>query len=149
MTSKQHSNDPDLDLEAGEIIRRLGLQPHPEGGYFLETWRDPDAADGTRGHGTAIYFLLTRGVTSRWHRVDAAEIWHHYAGAPLELLIGRNDPVADEAITLGPDLARDQRPQGIVPAHSWQSARSLGAWTLVGCTVSPAFRFEGFEMVED
>ena len=136
-------------LQADDVIRLLGLQPHPEGGHFLETWRDPDQDDGSRGHGTAIYFLLPEGVTSRWHRVDAVEIWHHYAGAPLELLIGQADPVAEETILIGPDLVGGQRPQGIVPAHAWQAARSLGAWTLVGCTVSPAFRFEGFEMVKD
>ena len=136
-------------MDAQEVVRLLDLQPHPEGGHFRESWRDPDGSDGSRGHGTAIYFLLPRGVTSHWHRVDAVEIWHHYAGAPLELLVGLEEPVTDETILLGSELLLGERPQGIVPAHAWQSARSLGDWTLVGCTVSPAFRFEGFEMVRD
>ena len=146
-------SDPIADAESSpeidRIVRRLGLEPHPEGGFYRETWRDPDLADGTRGHGTAIYFLLPGGVTSRWHRVDATEIWHHYAGAPLELLIGPSDPTADRTIVLGPDLEAGEEPQGIVREGEWQSARSRGAWTLVGCTVSPAFRFEGFEMLEE
>ena len=135
-------------MEPDEIIRLLELAPHPEGGFFRETWRD-QPSDGGRGSGTAIYYLLRAGERSRRHRVDAAEVWHHYAGAPLELLIGREQPVADETIRLGPDLMRSERPQAIVPAHAWQAARSLGSWTLVGCTVCPAFRFEGFEMVKD
>ena len=134
-------------LSAGEVADLLGLAPHPEGGYYRETWRDaPDG--GGRGSGTAIYFLLPGGVLSRWHRVDAVEIWHFYAGAPLELRIGVSGPEAEQTIALGPDLVAGQRPQGVVPAHAWQQARSLGAWTLVGCTVSPAFEFEGFEMLE-
>ena len=145
MNTDHHAIDPRMN--ADEVVRLLELQPHPEGGAFRETWRDPDGPDGARGHGTAIYFLMPEGVTSRWHRVDAVEIWHHYAGSPLELLIGETDPVADQTIRLGPDLGRGERPQGIVPAHAWQAARSLGPWTLVGCTVCPAFRFEGFEMV--
>ena len=145
MNNDPHAIDPGMNAE--EVVRLLGLQSHPEGGAFRETWRDPDGQDGSRGHGTAIYFLLPEGVTSRWHRVDAVEIWHHYAGAPLELLIGRDTPTAEETIRLGPDLGRGDRPQGIVPAHAWQAARSLGSWTLVGCTVCPAFRFEGFEML--
>ena len=136
-------------MEASEVVRLLELEPHPEGGHFRECWRDPDGIDGSRGHGTAIYFLLPGGVTSHWHRVDAVEIWHHYAGAALELLIGHEEPVADETIRLGSDLLLDERPQGIVPAHAWQAARSLGNWTLVGCTVSPAFRFDGFEMARE
>ena len=136
-------------MTATEVVHLLDLQPHPEGGFFRECWRDPDSSDGSRGHGTAIYFLLPGGVTSHWHRVDAVEIWHHYTGAPLELLIGLEEPVTDETILLGSELLLGERPQGIVPAHAWQSARSLGDWTLVGCTVSPAFRFEGFEMARD
>jgi len=131
-------------MDATEIIRRLGLAPHPEGGAFLETWRDTPT-DGGRGHGTAIYYLLKAGERSRRHRVDATEIWHHYAGDPLELTIesGSGSP---EAVLLGSDLAAGQRPQATVPPHAWQSARTLGAWTLVGCTVCPAFEFEGFEL---
>ena len=136
-------------LSADEVARLLELQPHPEGGFFRETWRDEPATASGRGHGTAIYFLLPGAVINRWHRVDAVEIWHHYAGAPLELMIGRTEPRAEERVMLGPDLQAGHRPQGIVPAHAWQAARSLGAWTLVGCTVSPAFSFDGFEMIED
>ncbi len=127
-----------------EIIATLGMKPHPEGGHYVETWRHA-GADGARGAGTAIYFLLQAGERSHWHRVDAAEIWHWYAGAPLELSMA----VEGEAVkvtTLGNDLASGARPQVIVPAGVWQSAVSLGAWTLIGCTVSPAFEFSGFEM---
>ena len=134
----------DSRLSAREVVAMLDLQPHPEGGHYRETWRDhPD--DGGRGAGTAIYYLLEAGEVSAWHRVDATEIWHWYAGAPLVLTISPNGHDA-QAQHLGPDLARGQRPQLIVPKHAWQAAESLGAWTLVGCTVSPAFAFEGFEM---
>jgi predicted cupin superfamily sugar epimerase len=133
-----------MTMTAAAIIARLGLQPHPEGGHFRETWRDRPAGGG-RGAGTAIYYLLASGERSHWHRVDAAEIWHWYGGAPLAL--GVAEPGAAPAtLTLGPDLAGGQAPQIIVPAGSWQSAESLGDWTLVGCTVSPAFEFAGFEM---
>jgi predicted cupin superfamily sugar epimerase len=133
-----------MTMTAEAIIARLGLQPHPEGGHFRETWRDRPAAGG-RGAGTAIYYLLARGERSHWHRVDAAEIWHWYGGAPLALGIA-GPGAAPATRTLGPDLAGGQAPQIIVPAGSWQSAESLGDWTLVGCTVSPAFEFAGFEM---
>lgn len=128
--------------EANAIIRILNLQPHPEGGHFIETWRDRPA-DGGRGSGTAIYFLLRAGEISHWHKVDAIEIWHWHAGAPLTLSISE-DETSQYDITLGPDLTAGHRPQGIVPKHAWQAARSLGDWTLVGCTVSPAFDFAGF-----
>ncbi|HTJ64655.1 MAG TPA: cupin domain-containing protein [Alphaproteobacteria bacterium] len=128
--------------EADAIIRMLNLQPHPEGGHFIETWRDRPA-DGGRGSGTAIYFLLRAGEISHWHKVDAIEIWHWHAGAPLTLSISE-DETSQYDITLGPDLTAGHRPQGIVPKHAWQAARSLGDWTLVGCTVSPAFDFAGF-----
>ena len=131
-------------MDAQEIITLLELTPHPEGGAFRETWRDAPE-DGSRGHGTAIYYLLGAGERSRRHRVDAAEAWHHYAGAPLELTIEPSGEAAG-TVVLGTDLAAGQRPQAIVPPHAWQSARSLGAWTLVGCTVSPAFLFEHFEL---
>jgi len=122
-----------------EIITVLELAPHPEGGFYRETWRH--AADGGgRGAGTAIYFLLRGEDDNRWHRVDAAEIWHHYAGAPLELWI------EGERHLLGKDLAAGERPQVIVRAGAWQRARCTGAYTLVGCTVSPAFTFAGFEL---
>jgi predicted cupin superfamily sugar epimerase len=123
---------------ADAIIARLKLKPHPEGGHYRETFRDPRAK--SRAHSTAIYFLLKRGEVSALHRVDAAEVWHFYAGAPLELTVGR------KKLVLGSDLAKKQQPQIVVPAHVWQSARSLGAYTLVGCTVAPGFAFEGFEL---
>ncbi len=136
------------DLPDAEFISTmLGLEQHPEGGRFSETWRDESATD--RPFGTAIYFLLTKDERSHWHRVDAAEIWHFYAGAPLELETVSSDDSGVLSRVLGNDLRADQRPQLIVEAHQWQSARSLGAWTLVGCTVSPGFDFEGFELAPD
>jgi predicted cupin superfamily sugar epimerase len=138
------SYDSTMTMTATAIIARLGLQPHPEGGHFRETWRDRPAGGG-RGAGTAIYYLLARGERSGWHRVDAAEIWHWYAGAPLALAIAEPDRPAARA-TLGNDLAAGQQPQILVPPGAWQSAESLGDWTLVGCTVSPAFEFAGFEL---
>ncbi len=128
-----------------EIIRALGMQPHPEGGHFVESWRDADGAGG-RGWSTAIYFLLRAGERSHWHRVDATEVWHHYAGAPLDLSIAPDASGPVTTIRLGIDLAAGERPQGVVPPGHWQAAESRGAWTLVGCTVAPAFRFEGFEL---
>jgi predicted cupin superfamily sugar epimerase len=122
---------------ADEIIKTLKLQPHPEGGWFRETFRDPAS--------TAIYYLLRAGETSRWHRVDKAEIWHWYAGATLELSLSPDGKRRD-VHRLGPVLTASQIPQCPVPAGVWQSARSLGEWTLVGCTVAPAFDFKGFEL---
>ena len=126
-------------MTADEIIAALQLQPHPEGGHFAETFRDPAADSNGRARSTAIYFLLKAGERSHWHRVDAAEIWHHYAGAPLRLSMAAQPGAAPRHLTLGSDLSAGQRPQGIVPAHHWQAAESLGAWSLVGCTVAPAF----------
>ena len=131
-------------LTAAEIIRLLDLKPHPEGGHFRETFRDPRQVGG-RAVSTAIYFLLARGERSHWHRVDAAEIWHWHAGAPLELQISQAAGRI-EAVTLGGDLAAGERPQAVVPAHAWQGAQSLGEWTLVGCTVAPGFEFAAFEL---
>jgi predicted cupin superfamily sugar epimerase len=131
-------------LKVEEIIEILGLAPHPEGGYYRETWRH-GAPEGERGAGTAIYFLLTQERASHWHRVDAAEIWHFYAGAPLELSIS-TDGSAGSRQVLGADLGAGARPQLVVPPGAWQSARTLGHWTLVGCTVSPAFEFARFEL---
>lgn len=130
-------------LDAGAVIDRLGLQPHPEGGWYAETFRDPQP--DARGYSTAIYYLLRADERSHWHRVDAAELWHFHAGAPLEIGLSPDGAGAATRI-LGVDLAADQRPQIVVPAGWWQSARTLGAWTLVGCTVAPGFRFAGFEM---
>ncbi|HIP79899.1 MAG TPA: cupin domain-containing protein [Kiloniellaceae bacterium] len=137
-----------MPVDAAQIIETLGLQPHPEGGHFRETFRDPTAINGGiegRAASTAIYYPLAAGEVSHWHRVDAAEVWHWYAGAPLVLTMSANGHDA-EAKVLGPELAARQRPQVVVPARVWQTAESLGAWTLVGCTVAPAFQFEGFEM---
>ena len=134
---------------ADRLIELLDLKPHPEGGYFRETFRDCGLApadqdtDQGRGHSTAIYFLLRAGEMSRWHRVDAAEVWHFYRGAPLELSIGRRTYI------LGPDIDQAQVPQIVVPAGAWQAARSLGDYTLVGCTVAPGFSFEHFELAPE
>ena len=128
------------------IIERLSLQPHPEGGYYAETWR-AQAPPGQRSSGSAIYYLLQAGERSTWHRVDAAETWHFYAGDALELSIAPgHGAAAAEQFVLGTDLAAGQRPQLVVDSGDWQSAATLGAWTLVGCTVSPAFLFDGFEL---
>ena len=131
-------------MQAKEVIETLGLQPHPEGGWYAETWR-ADAVEGQRASGTAIYYLLEAGQRSHWHRIDAAETWHFYAGAPLTLSIS-TDGQSTDRLTLGADIAAGERPQLIVPPNAWQSAESAGAWTLVGCTVSPGFVFETFEM---
>jgi len=131
-------------ISAAEIIRLLDLKPHPEGGHFRETFRGARTIDGKRAASTAIYFLLARGERSHWHRVDAVEVWHYYAGAPLTLEIADGD--ARTTVTLGPDIAAGERPQGIVPSGAWQAAHSLGDWTLVGCTVAPGFEFAGFEL---
>jgi predicted cupin superfamily sugar epimerase len=133
-----------VTLTAGDIIAALGLRPHPEGGHFCETWR-ADAAPGMRATGTAIYYLLGAGEVSHWHRVDADEIWHWHHGAPLQLLLSP-DGKTTSALTLGPDLMAGERPQIVIGKTVWQSAQSLGAWTLVGCTVSPAFEYRGFEL---
>ncbi|HSN88163.1 MAG TPA: cupin domain-containing protein [Thermoanaerobaculia bacterium] len=123
---------------AEEVIRLLGLAPHPEGGFFRETFRDAAS--------TSIYFLLRRGDVSVWHRLlDRPEVWHHYAGAPLELTVWEDGRGAVTS-RLGSGLAAGERPQAVVAAGAWQTARSLGDWTLVGCTVAPAFDFAVFEM---
>ena len=131
----------DGDLDA--LVAELALRPHPEGGLYAETWRDRPEHGG-RGVGTAIYYLLRRGEKSAWHRVDAVEIWHFYAGAPLRLSL--SDGGGTRTSLLGTAISAGERPQIIVPERCWQSAESIGDWTLVGCTVSPAFTFAGFEM---
>lgn len=131
-------------MTAQEIIAALNLAPHPEGGYYRQTWVD-DTAEG-RPHGTCIYFLLQVGKPSHWHRVDAVEIWHFYAGAPLTLKLAETETGTRQNMTLGPDLIAGQRPQGIVPKDWWQAAETTGEWTLVGCTVSPGFSFDGFDL---
>ena len=129
-----------------EIIARLELQPHPEGGHYRETFRDPRTDAGGRALSTAIYFLLARGERSHWHRIDAVEIWHYYAGHALTLQIA--DDRGQRSIRLGPDVATGEVPHAIVPAQAWQAAESSGDWTLVGCTVAPGFEFEKFELAE-
>ena len=129
---------------AAEVIRRLGLAPHPEGGHYRETFRDTRTDAAGRAASTAIYFLLDVGDVSEWHRIDAVEVWHFYAGAPLVLTTSLNGHDA-EARHLGPDVLAGQVPQLVVPAGAWQTATSLGAWTLVGCSVAPAFSFDRFE----
>ena len=131
-------------MQVTAIIETLSMQRHPEGGWYVQTFRDEQG--GARGHSTAIYYLLEAGDRSHWHRVrDAAEVWHYYAGAPLALHRSA-DGEASETLVLGTDLARGERPQAIIPANWWQSAETLGDYTLVGCTVAPGFEFSKFEM---
>jgi hypothetical protein len=131
-------------MSAAEIIARLGLKPHPEGGHYRETFRDPRGDAEGRAFSTAIYFLLARGERSHWHRIDATEVWHYYAGSALILQIA--DQTGRRSVRLGPDLAADEVPQAIVPPQAWQAAESTGDWTLVGCTVAPGFDFAKFEL---
>ena len=133
-----------LPKEAAEIIARLDLKPHPEGGHYRETFRDQGADADGRSRSTAIYFLLARGERSHWHRVDAVEIWHYYAGAALTLRIA--DDNGERSVALGAGLFAGEVPQAVVPANAWQAAESKGDWTLVGCTVAPGFEFAKFEM---
>lgn len=130
-------------MDADAIIAHLNLTPHPEGGWYRQTWV---AESPGRPAGTCIYFLLKAGEASHWHRVDATEIWHFYAGAPLILRVAPTTDGPAIAHRLGPDLTAGEIPQIIVPAHHWQAANATGDWTLVGCTVSPGFRFEGFDL---
>jgi uncharacterized protein len=127
--------------EADRLIKLLGLEPHPEGGHYRETFRDE--TDGARAYSTAILFLLKAGEFSRWHRVDAAEIWHFHRGAPLELRIGK------QVYVLGPNIDEAELPQLVVPPNTWQAARSLGDYSMVGCTVAPGFDFAHFELAPD
>ena len=133
-------------MTADQIIKQLGLLPHPEGGHYRETWR---AGGDGRPAGTCIYFLLQGGETNRWHKVDAAEIWHFYAGDPLILRLSETDDGPAARHLLGPDLAAGQTPQVIVPEQHWQRAECTGAYTLVGCTVSPGFSFKKFILADD
>ena len=129
---------------AADIVARLELQPHPEGGHYREMFRDPRCDADGRSRSTAIYFLLARDERSHWHRIDAVEIWHYYAGSALVLRIADGDD--QRIVRLGPDLAAGEVPQAIVPAHAWQAAESTGDWTLAGCTVAPGFDFAKFEL---
>ena len=134
-------------MKATDIIARLELKPHPEGGYYRETFRDSRADPQGRARSTAIYYLLGRGDRSQWHRIDAVEIWHYYSGAALTLQIA-NDGCAPHTITLGPNVGAGERPQAIVPVGAWQTAETNGDWTLVGCTVAPGFEFASFELAK-
>jgi predicted cupin superfamily sugar epimerase len=131
---------------AADIVARLELKPHPEGGHYRETFRDPRVDANGRSLSTAIYFLLARGERSHWHRIDAVEVWHYYAGHTLTLQIA--DESGQRTVQLGSDLAAGEAPQAIVPPGTWQSAESVGDWTLVGCTVAPGFDFAMFELAK-
>lgn len=131
-------------MTADDIIALLDLAPHPEGGWYRETWTAP--SDGMRPHGTGIYFLLKAGERSHWHKVDADEMWLWHAGAPLTLRLAHDAMGPSQSQLLGPDLAHGERPQILVPAYDWQAAETLGDWTLVSCVVCPAFRFDGFTL---
>jgi len=130
---------------AQQVIAALSLQPHPEGGWYRQTWQAEEKR-GKRPTGTAIYYLLEEGQKSHWHHVDADEIWHYYTGAPLALSVSESDQGPVNEVILGPDISAGQCPQVVVPKGHWQSAISTGAYSLVGCTVSPGFRFEGFHL---
>jgi predicted cupin superfamily sugar epimerase len=131
-------------MTSSDIIRLLDLKPHPEGGHYCETLRD-SMTYGGRPVSTAIYFLLAAEEISHWHRIDSIEVWHWYAGAPLALSM-YVDGEQIVTVRLGPDLISGERPQAFIPAGAWQSARTLGPWTLAGCTVAPGFQFDRFEM---
>jgi len=132
-----------MNPEARRLIDTLGLAPHPEGGWYRQTW----AAEGNgRPAGTCIYFLLAAGQRSHWHRVDATEIWLFHAGAPLALMLAETAAGPARLRRLGTDIAAGERPQAIVPAQWWQAAETAGEWTLVGCIVVPGFSFAGFEL---
>ena len=133
---------------AADIITRLELKPHPEGGHYRETFRDPRGDANGRAYSTAIYFLLARGERSQWHRIDVPEIWHYYAGSALDLRIA-NDGCPEHTVRLGPDILAGERPQAIVPANAWQAAETTGDWTLIGCTVAPGFEFAQFELAAE
>jgi predicted cupin superfamily sugar epimerase len=131
-------------LTAADVIRLLDLKPHPEGGHYRETFRDARLGERNRAASTAIYYLLARGERGHWHRVDAAEVWHWYAGAPLklEIAVGARGPI--QTFHLGTNVTAGERPQAVVPANAWQAAESLGDWTLAGCSVAPGCEFSGF-----
>ncbi len=134
-------------MDADALIRLLGLQPHPEGGWYSETWRAP-AQEGDRAAGTGIYFLLQAGERSHWHRVDADELWLYHDGDPLRLSISDGEaPVAEHV--LGRDLEGGQHLQVVVPAGLWQAAEPVGDWTLMSCVVAPGFTFDGFQLAPD
>ena len=133
------------DLAPAEIIRLLGMIPHPEGGHYVETFRAVPS-QGERSTLTSIYYLLQADEVSAWHRIDADEVWLWHAGGALALTLSPPNGQGATAHQLGPDLRARQRPQCVVPAGHWQTAETLGAWTLVSCAVAPGFSFDGFEL---
>ncbi len=137
-----------MSAEAADLIRLLNLRPHPEGGHYREVFRDTPPGGRSRAHSTGIYFLLRKGERSRWHRIDSSEVWHFYRGSPLQLSIA---PARGAAVrhVLGIGIEKEERPQIAVPARAWQCAETLGAFTLVGCTVAPGFDFTKFEIAPD
>lgn len=132
-------------MNANDIIAHLRLEPHPEGGFYRETYRDTQTQNG-RSVSTAIYFLLRAGDRSHWHRIDSAEIWHWYAGGPLLLKLYDDQKDSKEEYILSNSLRHNHQPQIIIPPHIWQSAEPLEGWSLVGCTVAPGFEFQKFEL---
>lgn len=142
--SVRQCNPKGASVTADDIIARLDLSPHPEGGHYRQTWIADNAGRPT---GTCIYFLLARGESSHWHKVDAVEIWLYHGGAPLVLSISETESGPAKDLTLGPDIFTAS-PQIIVPQHHWQAARTTGDYTLVSCTVSPGFDFAGFTLAE-
>lgn len=130
--------------DAGAMIEALALSPHPEGGWYRETWRADPGGDG-RARGTAILFLLEAHQRSHWHRVDGDEYWFWHGGSPLTLSIAV-EGAAIRHERLGMNIAAGERPQALVPAHAWQAASPVEGWTLVGCTVVPGFEFAGFDL---
>jgi predicted cupin superfamily sugar epimerase len=141
----EEQQNPLSETEPDKIIKLLGLAPHPEGGFFRETFRDLACDANGRAASTLIYFLLPAGIVSAWHRVDAVESWHFYAGAPLMLSLWDGESSVTMHV-LGPQLFAGERPQFIVPKSCWQSAQTLGSWTLAGCGVAPGFTFSGFDV---
>jgi uncharacterized protein len=142
-----------MSTRAKELIETLRLEPHPEGGHYAQIFRSASTVAPADGRGpraglTTIYFLLTEGETSRWHRVRSDEVWHFYEGAPLELLHLSADLASFATFRLGP-LTDSQAPTHTIPADDWQAARSTGPYTLVGCTVGPGFEFGDFTLLAD
>jgi uncharacterized protein len=134
--------------EARAIVERLGMEPHPEGGWYVRTWTAPDGGEEMRGSASSIHYLLEAGTTSRWHRIDASELWHHADGAPLELS-SWSEGSSTARLRLGSRVLQGEIPQAVIEPMAWQSARSLGAWSLVTCVVVPEFLFEGFELAPE
>ena len=142
----------EVDARAAELIRTLELTPHPEGGYYREIFRSPARVQPLDGRTdrlalTTIYFLLVVGQVSRWHRVASDEVWHYYEGGPLELLVADAGLNRVSRSGLGP-VGDKTEPVHVVLAGEWQAARSMGPYTLVGCTVGPGFEFADFQMLD-